>query len=184
MSIIYAKKAKTQWHLREIMTQDYKSLKNSQKIWEKYKISHTTVLKRSKSDNLENRSSAPHKPARKHDFRKLVLLHFLYKKENNTLDEIEDILEEQWKKMPRSTIWYYLITWWLVKERKEKCKRINQKFKKYEPWFIHVDITYWPKIDWVKYYIHVAIDRATRCMYYEVHDNKRADTAGKFLEKT
>jgi hypothetical protein len=29
----------------------------------------------------------------------------------------------------------------------------------------------------------VAIDRATRCMYYEIHDNKRAETAAKFLEK-
>jgi IS30 family transposase len=29
----------------------------------------------------------------------------------------------------------------------------------------------------------VAIDRATRLIYLEVHDNKRADTASKFLEK-
>jgi len=35
----------------------------------------------------------------------------------------------------------------------------------------------------VKYYIHVAIDRATRIMYYEIHDNKRADTTANFLEK-
>jgi len=46
-----------------------------------------------------------------------------------------------------------------------------------------MDITYGPKIDGVKYYIHVAIDRATRIMYYEVHDNKRADTTASFLEK-
>ena len=49
--------------------------------------------------------------------------------------------------------------------------------------FTHIDITYWPKIDGVKYYIHVAIDRATRTMYYEIHDNKRANTTAKFLEK-
>jgi IS30 family transposase len=29
----------------------------------------------------------------------------------------------------------------------------------------------------------VAIDRATRTMYYEIHDNKRANTTAKFLEK-
>ena len=183
MTIIYAKKAKTQWHLREIMVEDYKICKNSITVAKKYKISHPTVLKRANSENLENKSSAPIKPNRKHSIRKLVLLHFLYKKELKNLDEIEEILEEQEQSMPRSTIWYYLKTFWLTKEKRELWKRISQKFKKYDPWFIHIDITYWPKIDWVKYYIHVAIDRATRCMYYEVNDNKRADTTAKFLEK-
>lgn len=183
MTIIYAKKAKTQWHLRTIMVEDYKNCNSSLIVAKKYSISHPTVLKRANSINLENKSSAPIKPARKHSFRKLVLIHFLYKKEIKNLDEIDEILEEQWEKVPRSTISYYLKNWWLVKERKDNWKRITQKFKKYEPGFVHIDITYWPKIDWIKYYIHVAIDRATRVMYYEIHDNKRADTAAKFLEK-
>lgn len=183
MTIIYPKKAKTQWYLREIMVKDYKISSNSLIVAKKYSVSHSTVLKRSNSINLENKSSAPLRPARKHSLRKLVLIHFLYKKEIKNLDEIDEILEEQNQKVPRSTIWYYLKTWWLVKERKELWKRITQKFKKYEPGFVHIDITYWPKINWVKYYIHVAIDRATRIMYYEVHDNKRADTTAQFLEK-
>jgi transposase-like protein len=29
----------------------------------------------------------------------------------------------------------------------------------------------------------VAIDRATRIMYYELHDNKKAETAANFLKK-
>ena len=77
MTIIYAKKAKTQWHLREIMVKDYKICKNSLTVGKKYKISHTTILKRANSENLENKSSAPIKPARKHSLRKLVLIHFL-----------------------------------------------------------------------------------------------------------
>lgn len=48
---------------------------------------------------------------------------------------------------------------------------------------MHVDITYWPKLNGIKRYIFVAIDRATRLIYIEIHDNKRADTASKFLEK-
>jgi len=183
MNIIYPKKAKTQWHLREIMVKDYKNCLNSAFVAEKYQVSAPTVLKWANSETLENKSSAPIKPFRKHNLRKLILIHFLYKKELKNLDEIDEILEWQEQKMPRSTIWYYLKTWWLVKERKEKGKRISQKFKKYDPWFIHIDITYWPKIDWVKYYILVAIDRATRVMYYEIHNNKRAETTAKFLEK-
>lgn len=165
------------------MVEDYNTCKNSVTVSQKYSVSHKTVLKWSQSESLENNSSAPKSPFRKHSVKKLVWIHFLYKKEWKNLDEIDEILEEQWENMPRSSIWYYLKIWWLTQERREQWKRITQKFKKYDPWFIHVDITYWPKIDWVKYYIHVAIDRATRLMYYEVHDNKRAQTAATFLEK-
>jgi hypothetical protein len=86
------------------MVEDYKICKNSLKVAKKYKISHKTVLKWSNSENLENKSSAPITPSRKHSIRKLVLLHFLYKKELKNLDEIDEILEEQNQKMPRSTI--------------------------------------------------------------------------------
>jgi hypothetical protein len=86
------------------MVEDYKSCNNSLIVAKKYSVSHTTVLKRSNSINLENKSSAPLKPARKHSLRKLVLIHFLYKKEIKNLDEIDEILEEQGEKVPRSTI--------------------------------------------------------------------------------
>jgi len=86
------------------MVEDYKSCNNSLIVAKKYSISHPTVLKRSKSINLENKSSSPIKPVRKHSLRKLVLIHFLYKKEIKNLDEIDEILEEQDQKMPRSTI--------------------------------------------------------------------------------
>ena len=165
------------------MVASYIQCKNSILVAEKYSVSHTTVLKWSHSENLENKSSAPKVPARKHSIRSLVLIHFLYQKEQEKLDDIVEILEEQNIIIPRSTVAYYLKIWWLVQARKDAQKRITQKFKKYDPWFIHVDITYWPKIDGVKYYIHVAIDRATRLMYYEIHDNKRAQTAADFLEK-
>ena len=39
MSIIYPKKAKTQWHLREIMVEDYLKSKNSISVAEKYQTS-------------------------------------------------------------------------------------------------------------------------------------------------
>jgi transposase InsO family protein len=95
---------------------------------------------------------------------------------------IIDYFEKNNIRFPRSSIYYYLNSWWLIRERKEIWKRISKKFKKYEPWFLHVDITYWPQIDGVKYYIHIAIDRATRLIYLELHTNKKADTAAKFLE--
>ena len=35
-----------------------------------------------------------------------------------------------------------------------------------------------------KFYLFVAIDRTTRYVYLELHDNKRMDTATAFLENT
>ena len=46
----------------------------------------------------------------------------------------------------------------LVEGQKTKPKR----FKSYEPGFFHVDIKYLPKIDKIRHYLFVAIDRNTR----------------------
>lgn len=65
------------------------------------------------------------------------------------------------------------------KKEKEKAK----KFKEYDPGYLHIDVTYLPKINGVKYYLFVAIDRATRTLYFEVYDAKTSDNAIDFLEK-
>jgi len=49
------------------------------------------------------------------------------------------------------------------KER-EKAK----KFKKYELWLRQIDIIYLPKFDVQKNYLFVAIDRATRTLFFKV----------------
>jgi hypothetical protein len=102
------------------MVEDYNKCKNSIEVAKKYSVSHSTVLKWSKSLSLENKSSAPKIPSRKHDFKSLVLIHFLYKKEKENIDSIQEILENQAIKVPRSTIGYYLRSWSLTKERKEE----------------------------------------------------------------
>ncbi len=183
MRIIYASKAKTQGHLRKIMTEEYKQSWNSVEIGKKYQVTANTVLKWSNSETLENWSSAPLIPSRKYELKDLCLVYWLYEKENLKWDEILDHFTDNKIWMKRSTIYYYLKVWGLTKRRKDAKKRINQQFKDYEPGFLHVDITYWPKLNGKKWYIFVAIDRATRLIYLEIHDNKRADTSSIFLEK-
>jgi len=48
---------------------------------------------------------------------------------------------------------------------------------------LHIDVTYLPKIDGVKYYLFVAIDRATRTLYYKVYDAKTSENAEDFMIK-
>lgn len=186
MPLLYQKKWKTQGHLRSLVQEDYMKYWNSVKTGEKFDVSHTTVLNwhhRFENENtLENRSSAPIHPHRTHEVRNLYLLHYLYKTAGYTVSEIAEYFETNTISFPRSSMYYHLKLWWLIKERRERWKRITGKFKKYEPGFLHIDITYWPKIDGVKYYIHIAIDRATRLMYLELHEDKKADTAAAFLK--
>ena len=62
---------------------------------------------------------------------------------------------------------------------KEKAK----KFKAYEPGYLHFDVTYMPKFNKVGSYLYVAIDRATRTMYYNIYDNKTAENTDLFFEE-
>ncbi|MFK5973986.1 MAG: DDE-type integrase/transposase/recombinase [Flavobacteriaceae bacterium] len=67
----------------------------------------------------------------------------------------------------------------LAKEEKATYK----KFKDYGLGYLHVD-TAEIKIGKQKWYLFVAIDRATRFVHIEVYDNKRMSTAADFLEGT
>jgi len=183
MEKLYKTKWKTQGYLREIMVEDYKECQNSVLVAEKFKVTPKTVLKWVSADSLKDKNSAPKIPARKYELKDLCLIYWLYEKEKLKWDEILDYFEDNNLEIKRASIYYYLKTWGLTKRRKDTKKRINQQFKNYDPGFIHVDITYWPKLNWKKWYIYVAIDRATRLIYIEIHDNKRADTAANFLEK-
>lgn len=186
MPILYPKKAKTQWHLRSLVEEDYQRWRSSLKTAKTFQISHTTVLhwhhRFNQENTLENKSSAPLCPHRTHELDHLYLLYYLYKVEQYSVPTIEDYFEENSIIFPRSSIYYHLKSWGLIQERREVWKQITGKFKKYEPGFLHVDITYWPKINGIKYYIHIAIDRATRLMYMELHEDKKASTAAAFLE--
>lgn len=65
----------------------------------------------------------------------------------------------------------------------EKEKEKAKKFKEYDPGFLHVDVTYLPKINGVKYYLFVAIDRATRTLYYKIYDAKTSANAEHFMKE-
>jgi transposase InsO family protein len=60
----------------------------------------------------------------------------------------------------------------------------KKKFKEYPPGYVHVDITevlLGPK---QKFYIFVAIDRTTKLVHVELHDNMRRETACDFMKNT
>lgn len=48
---------------------------------------------------------------------------------------------------------------------------------------MHINVTYLPKFYKQKYYLFVAIDRATRLIYYKVHENKSSQNAVEFSKE-
>src|SRR5438876_4729726 len=48
--------------------------------------------------------------------------------------------------------------------------------------FIHIDLKYLPALERKKSYVFVAIDRATRYVYVEIHPKRDAKTAAAFLQ--
>jgi len=180
MKTLYQKKNYTQGHLRVKIREKREEWKTYEEIKENLWIwSDRTIAKRALSDTIESKSSAPINPNYKYKFEDLLKL-FCVRKYLwlNIDDSVEYLKEKNNIDIPRSTVWYRNKLRGLSVKEKEK----NGKFKEYDPWFLHIDITYWPKIHWKKLYIYVAIDRATRLIYIEVHEDKTADSTAIFLK--
>ncbi len=64
--------------------------------------------------------------------------------------------------------------------KNENQKREKKAFKAYQIGYVHVDISE-VKTEEGKAYLFVAIDRLTKYIYVELHDNMKVDTSTSFL---
>ena len=180
---LYRKKDYTQGHLRnEINNKVISEWKTYRKTCQELWIWSTkTVSTRVNRNTIESKSSAPYNPNRRYNIEDYYYLYIIKKYKQLPLDDCIETLEKDYNLIfKRSSASYHLNKWGLT--NKFKPKKDYKKFKDYDVWYLHIDITYGPKIDWKKMYIYVAIDRKTRLMYIELRDNKRAETANKFLK--
>ncbi len=182
MAIEYWKKNYTQGHLRTLIRQGVENWNTYRKVQSELQIWSTrTVAKWWSWETLESKSSAPINPHREYKYEDLIILYCIRNYLKLSLDDcVEELSKTHGIDVKRGACYYYLKDWWFFKKEKRKTK----KFKEYDPWYLHIDISYWPKIWWKKQYIYVAIDRATRLIYIEIHDDKKASTAADFLKKS
>jgi pyruvate dehydrogenase E1 component len=68
----------------------------------------------------------------------------------------------------RSDVYRTLVCFGINRVPQEK-KQQASTFKEYEPGYLHIDVTYLPKLAGKKQYLFVAIDRATRMLYFEIY---------------
>ncbi len=179
MPQVYHSNARTNQHVREIIQQS--NLTNVE-LANNYNVNVKTIAKHKNRDFLNDKSSRPKRihyaltPLEKELIKVVRTMTWM------ELDDLADTIVDIIPNANRSNVYRTLKAFDINRvpqEQKEKAK----KFKEYEPGYLHIDVTYLPKFDKQKYYLFVAIDRATRLLYYKVYENKTAANAVSFLKE-
>jgi transposase-like protein len=179
MSQGYHTNAKTNSHSREIIQQS--SLTNIE-LSERFEINEKTVSKWKNRTDVIDKSSRPHTIKRSLTDLEREIIRVV---RTLTWMELDDLVESVLPTIPkanRSNVYRTLRDYEINRVPEEK-KEESKKFKEYEPGYLHIDVTYLPKLNGIKYYLFVAIDRATRLLYFKVYKNKTYSNAVDFLEK-
>ncbi len=179
MPQVYHSNARTNQHVREIIQQS--NLTNVE-LANNYNVNVKTIAKHKNRDFLNDKSSRSKRihyaltPLEKELIKVVRTMTWM------ELDDLADTIVDIIPNANRSNVYRTLKAFDINRvpqEQKEKAK----KFKEYEPGYLHIDVTYLPKFDKQKYYLFVAIDRATRLLYYKVYENKTAANAVSFLKE-
>ncbi|MFN3533679.1 MAG: DDE-type integrase/transposase/recombinase, partial [Candidatus Brocadia sp.] len=177
MKQVYHSNATTNIHIRLAIKQSNLPIKF---LAEKYRVSENTILKWKHRENPDDRSSAPHTIYYALSALEQEIIKSIRKSSWLPLEEITEVMQQINPSASRSTVYRTLLAAGLNKvpqQEKEKAK----KFKAYEPGYLHIDVTYLPKIDGEKPYLFVAIDRTTRVLFYKMYDAKNAENAEDFI---
>lgn len=70
-----------------------------------------------------------------------------------------------------------------ISQRPKSAKPVSGRFEDTPIGFIHIDLKHLPALEKHKSYAFVAIDRATRYVYLEIHPRRNAETAAAFLQR-
>jgi transposase-like protein len=98
------------------------------------------------------------------------------------LDEVFEMMICDNKTISRSSI-YRVFCRENINQVPQEKKEQAKKFKEYKPGYLHIDVTYLPTLNGLKSYLFVAIDRATRLMYFKQYDQKTAINTEDFMQE-
>ena len=177
MAQLYHSNATTNIHIRNEIQ---KSMLCNSKLSEQYNVSERTILKWKHRNHLEDKSSRPDTIHYSLTETEKCLIKSIRESTWLPIDAVWEMLLQHNSEVSYSSVYRTMVSFGINKipeEKKEKAK----KFKEYEPGFLHVDVTYFPKLNGVKWYLFVSIDRATRLMYYKLYDAKTAENAEDFV---
>ena len=149
---------------------------------QKYGVSENTIGKWKNRTTFEDKSSSPHTLHYALDPLEQQVVVSIRSMTWWALDEIAEIIKPQAPQTIRSAV-YRTFVRECINKVPEKEKEKAKKFKEYDPGYLPIDVTYLPKINGKKHYLFVAIDRATRTLYYKVYDAKTSANAESFIKE-
>ena len=179
MSQVYHSNAKLNKHSRGIIQNS--ELTNIE-LAQKFNVNEKTVRRWRSRDFTEDKSSCPNTIHYALNPLEKKLIELVRMATWMSLDDLVDTVSTVIPNANRSNVSRTLQSLGISKIPEEK-RAEAKKFKEYEPGYLHIDVTYMPKLEGKKYYLYVAIDRATRGMYYKVYENKTAQNAVLFLQE-
>ncbi|SFV63466.1 Mobile element protein [hydrothermal vent metagenome] len=179
MSQVYHSNAKLNQHSREIIQNS--ELTNVE-LAQRFSVNEKTIAKWKSRDFTEDKSSRPKTIHYALNPIEQKLIELVRIATWMNLDDLVDTVSTVIPDANRSNVYRTLKSLGISSIPEEK-KAEAKKFKEYEPGYLHIDVTYMPKLEGTKYYLFVAIDRATRVMYYKVYENKTAENAVLFLQE-
>jgi transposase InsO family protein len=177
MSQIYHQNAVTNVHIRRDI---HNSLQTNVELAKKHGISINTSRKWKNRNTFEDKSSRPN------------TIHYAVGSELSAIivslrtmtwmakSELHYTMRQLDPNISESAVYRTLVRNKINTVPKEKREQAK-KFKEYEPGYLHIDVTYLPVFEGTKYYLFVAIDRATRIVFYKIYDAKTSENAADFL---
>lgn len=180
MQQIYHSNAKTNINIRQQIQNNFSSTNEELAI--QFCTSPQTISKWRNRDFTNDASCVPKNIAYSLNDTETALAVSLRSATWLPLDEVFETLLNQNPAITRSAVYRCFVRNNINRvpvAEKEKAK----KFKAYEPGYLHFDVTYMPKFNKVGSYLYVAIDRATRAMYYKIYDNKTAENTDLFFDE-
>jgi transposase InsO family protein len=175
----YHSNAKTNVHVRQQIRSSFSS---NEALSTRFQVSASTISKWKNRELATDASSKPHHIAYALSDLETALALSVRQSSWLPLDEVFEMLLPNNPSISRSSVYRCLKRNNLNKvpqAEKEKAK----KFKAYQPGYLHIDVTYLPKFDNQSCYLFVAIDRATRTLFYKTYDNKTAQSTDDFFDE-
>jgi len=173
----YHTNAVTNLHIRKQIKES--SLKNFE-LANTFNTSVATISKWRNRQKLEDKSSRPGKIVYALNDLEQSLAISIRKTTWLPLDEVWESLLDVNPNITRISVYRTFCRNDINKVPQKEGEKAK-KFKEYEPGFLHIDVTYLPKFDGQKSYLFVAIDRATRTLFFKVYDAKSSENAEDFM---
>lgn len=173
----YHRNAKTNINQRQAIQE---SRESTRRLAEKYGISHVTAAKWKKVSHLTDASHTPHNIHYSVPKEFWELVKKVRESTKLTLDDLVEALLPYIPSLNHSNC-YRILKFYHLNRLTEEEQRQLKKFATYPPGFLHIDCFYLPKINGVRWYVYLAVDRATKLVFIKAYPRKDKIAAADFL---